>query len=215
MTDMIGFSHRVRAFVLTLALGFVALIAGGCDNDALLGGINVGISPQLGTISPCAPNVADAWAFSVSAGDEVMIAADTVNAATAADLEIRGVCGTSDFFFADDNFLCTYPPPAFSCPATVFTATADGDCVLDVSPALTGLAPPSAACSDPNRADYELFVDLGGEPALLVQIRDSSDLVCSGGSNNSRSCSSDDDCPGGSCEPATSLASSLKRADLP
>jgi hypothetical protein len=215
MADMIGFSHQARTFEFTLALGFVALIASGCDNDAVLGSIDVGISPQSGTISPCGPTIADAWAFRVSAGDEVMISVDTVDAETAADFEVRGVCGSSDFFFADDNFLCTFPPPAFSCPATVFTATTDGNCVLDVSPALTGLNPPSAACSDPDRADYQLFVDLGGAPALLVQIRDSSDLVCMGGMNNSRSCGDDDDCPGGSCEAATSLESSLKRAVLP
>lgn len=222
---MIGFSDRVRAVVLTSALLTSALLTSalltvgalvsGCSDDSQFGGLSIGVSPQSGTITPCDPTFADAWAFSVAAGEEVMISVDTTDAATAADFELRGVCGTSDFFFADDNFLCTFPPPAFSCAATVFTATAGGDCTMDVSPALTRLTPPSSACSDPAQANYDLFVDIGGIPAVLTQTRASTDLVCMGGVNHSRSCSTDSDCPGGSCEQATSLQIPLKWGDLP
>jgi len=211
---MTEFFYRFRAAGAALsALTLSSLFAVGCDNDALMGDFGVGVSPQSGTISPCDPTRADAWIFAVAAGDEVTISVDTVNAATAADLELRGICGTSAFLFADDDFLCTFPPPSFSCPATVFTTTAGGDCVVDVSPALTGFAPPSAACADPDEADYDLFVDINGTPAFLTQIRRSTNLVCSGGSNNSRSCSNDSDCPGGSCEPASSFQAEVKRAE--
>ncbi len=210
---MIGFSHRIRGMAVglsALALSFGSI---GCDSAVDDAGLVIGLSPQAGVIAPCSPTIADAWSFAVSAGDEVMITVDTTDTSTAADFELRGICGPTDFIFADDNFLCTFPPPAFSCPATTLTASVDATCTIDVTPALTGANPPSAACADPARAEYELFVDVAGEPALLSQVRHNSDRKCIGGSNNARSCSNDEDCPGGSCELALSLRTELKQID--
>ena len=210
---MLSFSHRIVAATALLPAIALALSAAGCGDLTTVAPLSTGVSPQAGVIAPCSPTIADAWTFSVKQGDQIIITVDTVDALNAADFELRGICGPTDFIFADDNFLCTFPPPSFSCPATTFTANTDADCVIDVSPALTGNDPATASCADPTRAQYDLFVDVAGEPAFITQIRANSNRVCVGGSNNARSCSDDIDCPSGSCQLAVSLRAEVKDVD--
>ena len=111
---------------------------------------------------------ADIWEFQVTSGETVSLIADTVDAATAADLCFLGGCLPSlDSFFGDDEFACTFPPPVFACPSDSFVATADATCTVSVEDC--GLP-----CSDPNTANYVLDVTRNGSPALLTLIQDDS-----------------------------------------
>lgn len=89
------------------------------------------------------PNVAnadrDAWRFSAAAGDSVRVCVDTIDQATAVDLDLDGIRnGFNGASFTganhlqtggDDDVPCTYAPPNnFGCPdVTVTLATDDGD----------------------------------------------------------------------------------------
>jgi len=121
------------------------------------------VGPVLEDLSPCFAN--DVWEFDVTAGDSVFLEADTVDAATAADLCFFGSCDTGDFFSADDIFPCTFPPPAFSCPLATFVASADGTCTMNMQTC-------SSACADFDRAGYSLSVQRDGSFTNLTLIGD-------------------------------------------
>ena len=121
------------------------------------------VGPVLEDLSPCFAN--DVWEFEVTAGDSVFLEADTVDAATAADLCFFGSCDTGDFFSADDIFPCTFPPPAFSCPLATFVASADGTCTMNMQTC-------SSACADFDRAGYSLSVQRDGSFTNLTLIGD-------------------------------------------
>ena len=176
-----------------------ASVSAGCGSDGRIDGRVVGPSPQSGVIAPCDPRLIDAWRFEVEAGDEVFVAVDTTSPLTAADMEIRGICGDSDTFFGDDDYLCSFPPPQFSCPVATLEASERATCTVDVSPALAALDPPTASCTNAQRAEYSLTVQVNGESAILVLVREGVDQTCVGGSRNGRSCDSDRNCPGGAC----------------
>ncbi len=72
----------------------------------------------------------DIYSFEGGQGTSVSVLVDTVSAASAFDIEAC-LSTTTDqadcFAFGDDNVACTYPPPAFGCPAFNTTLPADGD----------------------------------------------------------------------------------------
>jgi hypothetical protein len=157
----------------------------------------------------------DAWNFEVDQDDDVMVMVDTTSQQTAADMELRGVCEGRDPFFGDDDFLCRFAPPRFSCPAAAFVASAAATCTVDVSPALATANPPTGSCTDNRQADYELSVVINGQPAIVALVRDGTDQVCVGGSSNARSCDSDGDCPNGACLRGSGLLVTEARQKLP
>ena len=117
-------------------------------------------SPVAEDLTTCFPPVRDRWQFVATAGQTVYLKADTVDAGTAADLCFFGRCESGDFFSADDNVGCTFPPPGFSCPETSFAVSGTGTCFVSV-----GLC--SGACADVSTALYSLTVTLDGNPAVL------------------------------------------------
>jgi hypothetical protein len=115
-----------------------------------------------GALTPCGGGASDVWEFSVDAGQTITLAADTVDAATAADLFLFGSCASGDSFSGDDDFACTFPPPAFACPAATFVASASSTCTVSVSS--------FGSCADLGTANYLLTVegDGAGLPLTLV-----------------------------------------------
>jgi cysteine-rich repeat protein len=111
-------------------------------------------SPVTEDLTTCSPAVTDTWVFSVAAGESISVNADTVDAATAADLCFSGSC-PSQPFSADDNTACTFPPPSYACPTSTFTAPANGVCTVNVTLC-------SGACADPATANYQLRVTRNG-----------------------------------------------------
>ncbi len=88
------------------------------------------VGPVTEDLSPCFRG--DFWEFDVMAGQIVFLEADTVDAATAADLCFSGNC-PSVSFFGDDDFACTFPPPEFSCPRDAFVAITSGTCIVELT----------------------------------------------------------------------------------
>ncbi|PKN44878.1 MAG: hypothetical protein CVU59_10570 [Deltaproteobacteria bacterium HGW-Deltaproteobacteria-17] len=109
----------------------------------------------------------DRYAFFATAGAEVTLTADTVDAPTAADLRLRlrAPDGT-ELHEADDDFACTFPPPQWSCPTYTFTAPAAG---LYTTEIYVGT---SEACADRTRVGYELTVNVAGTPAEMILFGD-------------------------------------------
>ena len=75
----------------------------------------------------------DTFAFQSAPGAHITVTVDTVSTATAFDIEAcvsatpQGTCLPG--FSGDDNFTCTFPPPAFNCPrfGGLLPADTDGD----------------------------------------------------------------------------------------
>lgn len=84
----------------------------------------------------------DRWAFTATAGQEVVVTVDTLSPDTTFDpaLWIDGPAGCA-LAWGDDELECTAPPPSFGCPAIRFTAPEDG--VYEV--VVTG----AASCAGP------------------------------------------------------------------
>jgi hypothetical protein len=116
-------------------------------------------------LTTCIPPVFDTWEFDVTAGQSVFLQADTVDAATAADLCFDGNCASVDFFSGDDDVFCTFPPPDFRCPEATFVATTSATCSVDVTLC-------SSACSDPTTANYGLRVTVDGVGGFLTLVVD-------------------------------------------
>ncbi len=119
------------------------------------------LSPATDDLTPCAPFVyPDFWTFDVTAGENVVVRADTTAAPTAADLGFDVDCpGFSAF--ADDEVPCTFPPPLFACPQSAFTAPETGTCVVEVRAVTT-------VCASPATAAYSLSVTRDNVAARLV-----------------------------------------------
>ena len=124
--------------------------------------------PADGTLNGCDHDtLADEFAFWVEAGQAVYVNADTVDAATAADLRMRVKNPDgSELHEADDDVACTFPPPQYSCPEYAYTATAAGLYSVEV------YVGTSERCYDPTRINYKLTVTLDDQPATLIQVRD-------------------------------------------
>jgi hypothetical protein len=136
----------------------------GCDAVRTVpSSASVAPGPVSEDLSPCF--AADSWEFDVSAGETVFLEADTVDAGTAADLCFVGSCSSGDVFFGDDDFACTFPPPAFGCPRQMFSASGTGTCTVEVRVC-------SSACADFSTANYGLTVQRDGSFADLTLVGD-------------------------------------------
>jgi hypothetical protein len=111
-------------------------------------------------LTTCEPPVTDQWTFQVTAGQTVLVHADTIDAATAADLCFQGTCTDGTSFYGDDEVSCTFPPPAYACPETSFVASSDATCTMNVMTC-------SPSCADPSTARYRL--DVTGSDLVLVE----------------------------------------------
>lgn len=109
----------------------------------------------------------DQFAFFVEAGQAVYLNADTVDAATAADLRmrIRRPDG-SELHEADDDVACTYPPPAYSCPEHSFNASTSGLYYVEV------YVGASERCFDHNLVNYQLTVRVDDQHKDLIEVKD-------------------------------------------
>ncbi len=101
-------------------------------------------------LTPCDETHVDVWSFDARAGQQYTVTADTVDAATAADLCIVGSCNGTDPFAGDDEAPC-HDAPGFACPRTTFVALADVPCRVAVTVCSPG-------CANPTLARYELRV---------------------------------------------------------
>jgi len=109
----------------------------------------------------------DDFAVFVAQGESVYLHADTVDAATAADLRLRvRAPGGRELHEADDDVACTFPPPEYSCPAHRFTAAATGLYVVEV------YVGRRERCADTQRVNYRLTVTTDEAPADLICVRD-------------------------------------------
>ena len=102
----------------------------------------------------------DVWNVPVQSGVPVTVTADTVDAATAANLCFTIQCPGQSALSGNDEVPCTFAPPAAACPQRSFVPAGTATCRITV-----GLC--SSACADDGRARYALRV-LGAVPALAV-----------------------------------------------
>lgn len=125
-------------------------------------------SPSIEALNGCKhATIQDQFAFLVQAGQVASLAVDTVDAQTAADtrMRIRLPDGT-ELHEADDDVPCTFAPPKYSCPQYTFTAATSGLYTVEV------YVGSSESCYDHSRVNYELTVNLDGQPSELVHIKD-------------------------------------------
>jgi hypothetical protein len=118
-------------------------------------------SPVNANLTTCTPSVADSFEFDVAAGETVQVAADTVDAGTAADLCVFGSCDNGVSFLADDNVACTFPPPSFGCPSASFVPASGATCSVTVTTC-------SSSCANAAVANYRLSVTRNGGNASLL-----------------------------------------------
>ena len=116
------------------------------------------VARATNALVPCEKSRLDVWSFAVKQGHRYTLRADTVEAATAADLCLVGWCRGADAFAGDDEVPCR--APGFGCPRTTFVAAADATCVAAVTICSPG-------CQDPRSARYEVTVD-GAESLSLL-----------------------------------------------
>jgi len=111
--------------------------------------------------------IQDQFAFFAEAGQAVFANADTMDAATAADLRlrIRRPDGT-ELHEADDDVACTHPPPAYSCPEYSFTADTSG---LYYAEVYVGT---SQSCFDHSLVNYQLTVKTNDQHSDLILVKD-------------------------------------------
>ncbi len=109
-------------------------------------------------LTPCDRDHVDLWTFAARRDQQYQVSVDTVDAATAADLCVVGVCDGGDTFFGDDQVAC---PAAgdLGCPRATFVASGDETCTAAVTVC-------SGRCADPGVARYRLTVDPGAELTL-------------------------------------------------
>jgi len=109
----------------------------------------------------------DQYAVLLTAGKTVDVLADTVDAATAADLRLRCLSPDgSQLFEVDDDFACTYPPPKYSCPKKTFEVPTTGMYTLEV------YVGTSQSCKDTSRVNYVIKAHEDGLPSDLILIKD-------------------------------------------
>jgi hypothetical protein len=107
----------------------------------------------------------DEFEFTGTPGSTVTIAVDTTSAATTFDpfyVVYTGAGEVGAFINQDDNFPCTFPPPAFSCPTGTFALPADADGRYYVVVRALGTR------FDPTRGDYRLTITGAGSPRLIT-----------------------------------------------
>ena len=107
----------------------------------------------------------DEFEFNGTPGSSVTITVDTTVAGTAFDPAyfVYTDAGEVGFFrFQDDNFGCTFPPPAFSCPTGTFALPADADGKYYV------VVHALFSRADPTRGDYSLTIAGAGAPRLVT-----------------------------------------------
>jgi hypothetical protein len=122
------------------------------------GGFSMASMPSgvSGGTVPCNFGPVDVWAFTVASGENITVLADTVDAATAGDLQLLSLhceaSGGAQFrnVSIDDTVACTFPPPGFQCPMDSFMAGQSGVCVATVQARST--------CTDPSIVHYSLTV---------------------------------------------------------
>jgi len=118
-----------------------------------------GPARQQQTLFPCETSHLDLWRFAARRGRRYTITAETVDAASAADLCLVGSCDGGSVFSADDEIPCRSAPD-FGCPRATVDASADGACVVAVTVCSRG-------CGAGRAARYEISVD-GAESLALV-----------------------------------------------
>ena len=133
---------------------------------AFLGGTQP--SPVQEDLTPCNGSITDSWEFDVENGQNVLLRADTVDNATAADLRFSGDCGPR-MISGDEEIACTFPPPAFQCPEFEFRATANATCTVHID-----IFAGPQACASLEAANYVLTVEADDAPVDLTLIRDDS-----------------------------------------
>jgi hypothetical protein len=111
-------------------------------------------------LRPCDQTHVDWWTFAARAGQSYVVTADTVDAATAADLCLVGTCNGAGTFQGDDEIPCS-AAPGFACPRATFVASADTTCTVAVTVC-------SAGCTDRRVARYELRVTGAGDLSALA-----------------------------------------------
>jgi hypothetical protein len=127
----------------------------------------------------CDGTVADVYQFTADAGQTVFITVDTVAEATAYDpaLYVNGPDGCT-LVEVDDSFDCTWPPPAYRCPAVeletgagdhLIVVTSRGNCAGEVGEyelRFDGANPALLALEDDVPISAELVVDVVGSGTL-------------------------------------------------
>ncbi|PKN28052.1 MAG: hypothetical protein CVU65_00395 [Deltaproteobacteria bacterium HGW-Deltaproteobacteria-22] len=150
---------------------FYDLFVDGADTASGAATLTVGLaadSPATADLLGCShTGFIDRYAFFAPAGAEVLLATDTVDAQTAADLRlrVRAPDGT-ELHEADDDFDCTFPPPQWSCPSYTFSAASGGLYTVEI------YVGTSEACADRTRVRYELTTTVGGAPAEMILFGD-------------------------------------------
>ena len=128
-----------------------------------------GTESKTGSMGACGYGAAiDEYRMFVNSGDDLTIRADTLSAATTSDLcvQVYDTNGTSSLGSFDDNFECTYPPPAFRCPeGTITDVPTTGFIFVRVNQCSTN-------CADASNNEYELTVTRNGSPAVLMSTAD-------------------------------------------
>jgi hypothetical protein len=109
--------------------------------------------------APCDGSHLDLWSFPVKRGRQYTISADTIDAATAADLCLAGSCQGLEPFGGNDEVPCR-SGAGFGCPRATFVAVGDGRCLVAVSVC-------SPRCADRESARYELAIE-GADSMMLV-----------------------------------------------
>jgi Putative zinc-finger len=116
-------------------------------------------------VTPCDQHRLDLWTFTARAGQAYTATADTVDAASSADLCLLGSCGHGDASFGDDQVRCSFSGAGFGCPRATLVPSADGVCTVAVTVC-------SGACADPGTVRYRLTVD--GTRSLTLVADDAS-----------------------------------------
>jgi hypothetical protein len=158
-------------------------VVAGCGYDLLVDGAGTGASrqgaatvtlgyaedsPRVGRLAGCDHDaLVDQLGVLLAAGQVVTVRADTVDPATAADLRLRVRWPDgAELLEADDDVDCTFPPPAWSCPAAGFSADVAGLYLIEV------YVGTSESCADRSQVGYALTVTVDDAPAELILIRD-------------------------------------------
>jgi len=102
-------------------------------------------------LTPCDRDHVDLWTFSAQRDQQYQVSVDTVDAATAADFCVVGVCDGGDTFFGDDQVVCSSGPAGLGCPQATFVASGDEACTAAVTIC-------SSRCADAATARYQLTV---------------------------------------------------------
>jgi hypothetical protein len=107
----------------------------------------------------------DVYRFTVNGAGSGQVTADTVSAATAADLAAFVLDGSdlttaTNLGSGDDELTCTYPPPAYQCPQFVAEYPASGTYYVVIYAYADSCAGSSAG--------YVMTVEFNGTPVALA-----------------------------------------------